>query len=66
MIGPTEILLIVLVLVFLALGPRRIVDLSKAFGRGVKDFAAELERKMDGKELKGGEEDRQENPEDRR
>lgn len=63
-LGFTELLIVVaLILVFLVLGPNRIVDLFQALGRGAKDFAAEMERKLDGKELGGGEED--EDPEDR-
>lgn len=51
MAGPIE-LLIVLFLVFLVMGPRRITRLFRSLGRGARDFKDELERKIDG-ELPG-------------
>jgi sec-independent protein translocase protein TatA len=41
-VGPIEILLVFLV--FLVLGPRRIADLLRSLGRGVHDFVATLGR----------------------
>ena len=41
-LGIIEILLVLLV--FLVLGPRRIVDLLRSLGRGVHDFADALGR----------------------
>ncbi len=41
-LGIIEILLVLLV--FLVLGPRRIVDLLRSLGRGVHDFADSLGR----------------------
>ncbi len=45
--GALEIFL-VLFIVLLILGPRRIVDLGRALGRGVRDFKLEFGRKRDG------------------
>ncbi len=42
-VGALEILLVLLV-VLLILGPRRIADLGRALGRGVRDFTLELGR----------------------
>ena len=41
-VGPIEILLVFLV--FLVLGPRRIADLLRSLGRGVHDFVETLGR----------------------
>ncbi len=48
--GPLE-LLILLFVVFLILGPKRITTMFKALGRGIHDFTSELGRQKDGKEL---------------
>lgn len=48
-LGLVEIL--VVVLVFLALGPRRIADLFRSVGRGAHDFVENLGRDKDQKEL---------------
>jgi len=40
-IGALEILLVLLV-VLLIIGPRRIVDLGRSLGRGVRDFKLEF------------------------
>lgn len=50
-IGPLEILLILFV-VLLIIGPRRVADLGRALGRGVRDFKLEFEKKeeLPGKE----------------
>jgi Sec-independent protein translocase protein TatA len=48
-LGLVEILLVVLV--FLVLGPRRIADLFRSMGRGVHDFVDSLGRDKDQKEL---------------
>jgi sec-independent protein translocase protein TatA len=48
-VGPLEILLIFFV-VLLIVGPRRIADLGRSLGRGVRDFKLEFGRKEnDGK-----------------
>lgn len=47
--GLIEIL--VVVLVFLVLGPRRIADLFRSIGRGAHDFVENLGRDKDQKEL---------------
>jgi Sec-independent protein translocase protein TatA len=52
--GLIEILIVVAV--FLVLGPRRIADLFRSVGRGAHDFVDHLGRDRDQKEL--------ENPED--
>ncbi|MCA3748784.1 MAG: twin-arginine translocase TatA/TatE family subunit [Rubrobacter sp.] len=52
-------LFILLFIVFLILGPKRIPGLLRALGRGVKDFTAEFSRER-GKELPG--EDREDGP----
>ena len=49
-VGPLEILLVLLV-VFLILGPRRIADLGRSLGRGIRDFKLEFGRNENGKEL---------------
>jgi Sec-independent protein translocase protein TatA len=52
-LGLIEILLVVLV--FLIMGPRRIVDLFRSMGRGVHDFVDTLGRdKEEKKELSEG------------
>lgn len=48
-LGLVEIL--VVVLVFLALGPRRIADLFRSVGRGAHDFVENLGRDKEQKEL---------------
>lgn len=53
-LGLIEILLVVMV--FVVLGPRRIADLFRSMGRGVHDFVDNLGQDKDKKEL--------ENPED--
>ncbi|QIN79334.1 hypothetical protein GBA65_13360 [Rubrobacter marinus] len=40
-IGPFEILLVLAVLA-LIIGPRRVTDMAKSFGRGVQEFVAEI------------------------
>jgi TatA/E family protein of Tat protein translocase len=42
-VGPSEILLI-LFIVLLVIGPRRIVDMSRSLGRAVHDFKLEFDR----------------------
>ena len=59
-VGPLEILLILLVVVFLAIGPRRIVDLARALGRGARDFKNEFGGDERERELPG--EDDEEEP----
>ena len=53
-VGPLEILLVFLV--FLILGPRRIVNLFRSLGTGINDFVETLGRDKDKRELQ--EEDR--------
>ncbi len=48
-LGLIEIL--VVVMVFLVLGPRRIADLFRSIGRGAHDFVDNLGRDKDQKEL---------------
>jgi Sec-independent protein translocase protein TatA len=48
-VGLIEIL--VVVLVFLVLGPRRIADLFRSIGRGAHDFVENLGRDKEQKEL---------------
>jgi TatA/E family protein of Tat protein translocase len=55
-VGPLEILLVLFV-VLLILGPRRIADLGRALGRGVRDFKLEFGRDKKDEELSGGEHD---------
>lgn len=50
-LGLIEILLVVVV--FLVLGPRRIADLFRSMGRGVHDFVENLGRNKDQRELPG-------------
>jgi sec-independent protein translocase protein TatA len=54
-VGPLEILLVLFV-VLLIIGPRRIADLGRSLGRGVRDFKLEFDRDKKDKEL-GGDED---------
>jgi sec-independent protein translocase protein TatA len=42
-VGPLEILLILFV-VLLVIGPRRIVDMGRSLGRAVHDFKLEFDR----------------------
>jgi sec-independent protein translocase protein TatA len=49
-VGALEILLVLLV-VLLVIGPRRIVDLGRSLGRGVRDFKLEFGRKEKDREL---------------
>ncbi|MDQ3841638.1 MAG: twin-arginine translocase TatA/TatE family subunit [Actinomycetota bacterium] len=55
-IGALEILLVLFV-VLLILGPRRIADLGRALGRGVRDFKLEFGRDQRDGELPGGKDD---------
>ncbi len=48
-IGPLEILLVIMV--FLILGPRRIANLFRSLGTGVHDFVETLGRGKDKEEL---------------
>lgn len=48
--GPIE-LLILLFIVFLILGPKRITNMFRALGRGVHDFTEQLGRDKKDKEL---------------
>lgn len=61
-VGPFEILIIVSVLL-LIIGPRRVTDIAKSLGRGIQDFASELGDKASGSQqpaLGEGEEDDEE------
>jgi sec-independent protein translocase protein TatA len=49
-VGALEILLVLLV-VLLVIGPRRIADLGRSLGRGVRDFKLEFGRKERDREL---------------
>ena len=49
-VGALEILLVLLV-VLLVIGPRRIADLGRSLGRGVCDFKLEFGRKENDSEL---------------
>ena len=51
-LGIVEVLLVVLV--FVVLGPRRIADLFRSMGRGVHDFVDNLGRDKERKELPEG------------
>ncbi len=59
-VGLIEILLVFLV--FLILGPRRIADLLRSFGRGVHDFVETLGRDKEKAELPGEEQDTEQEP----
>ena len=50
MAGPVE-LLILLFVVFLILGPKRITSMFRALGRGVHNFTEQLGRNKEDKEL---------------
>ena len=54
-IGPLEILLIFLV--FLILGPRRIANLFRSLGTGIHDFVETLGRDKEKDELPGEEDE---------
>ena len=54
-LGLIEILLVVMV--FLVLGPRRIADLFRSIGRGAHDFVANLGQDKDQKQLEDSEDD---------
>ena len=54
-LGLVEILLVVLV--FLVMGPRRIADLFRSVGRGAHDFVDNLGRDKKKEELPEGERD---------
>lgn len=58
-VGILEILLVLFV-VLLIIGPRRIADLGRSLGRGVRDFKLEFGRDKKDEELSG--EDREEKP----
>ena len=58
-VGVLEVLLVLFV-VLLVIGPRRIATLGRSLGRGVRDFKLEFGRKERDKELPG--EDREEKP----
>ena len=62
-IGVLEILLVLFV-VLLVIGPRRIVDMGRSLGRGVRDFKLEFDRdkKAVGKQRSPIDEDREDNP----
>lgn len=49
-VGALEVLLVLLV-VLLVIGPRRIADLGRSLGRGVRDFKLEFGRKDKDREL---------------
>ena len=63
-IGALEILLVLLV-VLLIIGPRRIVDLGRSLGRGVRDFKLEFGSDKKKSEL-GGEDTNEEREKDLR
>ena len=54
-LGLIEILLVVMV--FLVLGPRRIADLIRSIGRGAHDFVDNLGRDKEQKQLEDPEDD---------
>ncbi len=56
-LGLLEILLVVVV--FLALGPRRIADLFRSIGRGAHDFVDNLGRDKEQKQLEDPEDEDQ-------
>ena len=59
-LGLIEILLVFLV--SLVLGPRRIADLLRSFGRGARDFVDALGRDKEKTELPEEERDREQKP----
>ena len=63
-IGALEILLVLFV-VLLIIGPRRIVDLGRSLGRGVRDFKLEFSSDKKKSEL-GGEDTNEEREKDLR
>ena len=54
-LGLIEILIVVMV--FLVLGPRRIADLFRSIGRGAHDFVDNLGRDKEQKQLEDSEDD---------
>ncbi len=54
-LGLLEILLVVMV--FLALGPRRIADLFRSIGRGAHDFVDNLGQDKEQRQLEDSEDD---------
>ena len=58
-VGVLEILLVLLV-VLLVIGPRRIADLGRSLGRGVRDFKLEFGRKEKDRELGDASEEKRE------
>lgn len=58
-LGPLEILLVLFV-VLLVIGPRRIVDMGRSLGRAVHDFKLEFDR-----DKKAISEDKEDNPKSR-
>ena len=58
--GLIEILIVVAV--FLVLGPRRIADLFRSVGRGAHDFVDNLGRDKEQKELENPEDDNSPSP----
>jgi sec-independent protein translocase protein TatA len=56
-VGLIEILLVFVV--FLVLGPRRIADLFRSLGTGIHDFVETLGRDKDKEELPGEEDEHQ-------
>lgn len=59
-VGALEILLVLLV-VLLIIGPRRIADLGRSLGRGVRDFKLEFGRKERDRELGNAPNEKREN-----
>ena len=51
-VGALEILLVLLI-VLLIIGPRRIADLGRSLGRGIRDFKLEFGCNENDKELSG-------------
>jgi sec-independent protein translocase protein TatA len=58
-VGVLEILLVLLV-VLLVIGPRRIADLGRSLGRGVRDFKLEFGHKQRDRELGDAPEEKRE------
>ncbi len=61
-VGALEILLVLFV-VLLVIGPRRIVDMGRSLGRGVRDFKLEFDRdkKAVGNQRSAIDEDKEDN-----
>jgi sec-independent protein translocase protein TatA len=59
-LGVVEILLVFLV--FVVLGPRRIVDLLRSAGRGIHDFVDNLGQDAEQRELERGPDDETRSP----